>query len=545
MLSFIIFTGIQMDLSGTLDTIGQTDKWTFSDKKIRHSRESDDVIDVLLVTVPFDSTAAPGTSKFLSMGYVLLGTILKEAGFKVKVLTGPNDADYESKLDKIIAEQTPLFVGFSVMTPQVGKAYELSHRIKKLRPNIPIVWGGFHPTIFPDETVADPNIDIVAYGEGAPMIVSLAESILNNEPLDDVQGIIFKREGKTIRTEKPALVELTDLPGIDWDLIDKEILENFIVRRNPIGQKVRALPMVTGLGCQFLCTFCHNVIFKQTHRTLPAKSIIAEVKRLRDKYNLTEVGFIDENFFGDRPRFYELIDLLERESLGVQWSSTMRASDIREKFLNESWLRRMYLAGGYYFGIGAESGSPRILRKLKKGISVEHIQDAAKYSVTSGITFTFSFMAGLPGEEVEDLIMTVDLIDQLWEINPKLLLIGPQLFRPYPGSELFDEAIESGLSTPTTLEEWSKETSKVFDSFSHAKKLDLSNLPWLQNPEIFEKVMLCFYVNCTKRYFYKAPLHYRWLLRLMQKLAEWRIKTRSFKFIPEAFMYRIINSYMS
>ncbi|MBC8284077.1 MAG: hypothetical protein H8E32_09705, partial [Nitrospinae bacterium] len=92
-----------MDLSGTLDTIGQTDKWTFSDKKIRHSRESDDVIDVLLVTVPFDSTAAPGTSKFLSMGYVLLVTILKEAGVKVKVLTGPNDADDESKLDKIIA----------------------------------------------------------------------------------------------------------------------------------------------------------------------------------------------------------------------------------------------------------------------------------------------------------------------------------------------------------------------------------------------------------------------------------------------------------
>ena len=534
-----------MDLSGTLDTIGEKDSWTFSDNKIHVSRNSEKIIDVLLVTVPFDSSATPGASKYLSMGYLLLGTILKKAGYNVKILTGPNDPKYEYKLEKIIADQTPLFIGFSVMTPQVNKAYELSKKIKKLRPDVPVVWGGFHPTIFPDETIADPNIDIVAYGEGASMILPLTEALQNNKPLDDVQGIMFKQDGKTIRTEKPPLTELTDLPGIDWDLIDKDILENYIVQKNPIGDNVRQLPMLTGLGCQFLCTFCHNVIFKQTHRTLPAKSIIAEVKRLRDKYNLTEIGFTDENFFGDRPRFYELIDLMEKEPLGVQWSSTMRASDIREKFLNENWLKKMYSVGGYYFGIGAESGSPRILRKLKKGISVEHILDAAKYSVTSGITFTFSFMAGLPGEETEDLLMTVDLIDRLWEINPKLLLIGPQLFRPYPGSELFDESIKYGLSTPTTLEGWSQETSKVLASFSHAKKLDLSNLPWLQDPEIFEKVMLCFYVSCTKRYFYKAPLHYRWLLRMMQKLAQWRIKTRFFKFMPEKFMYRLINSYMS
>jgi radical SAM superfamily enzyme YgiQ (UPF0313 family) len=306
--------------------------------------------------------------------------------------------------------------------------------------------------------------------------------------------------------------------------------------------------MLTGLGCQFLCTFCHNVIFKQTHRTLPAELIITEVKRLRNKYNLNEVGFVDENFFGDRPRFYELIDLLEKEPLGVQWSSTMRASDIREKFLNEEWLRRMYLAGGYYFGIGAESGSPRILRKLKKGISVDHILDAARYSRTSGVTFTFSFMAGLPGEDIEDVLMTMDLINQILGINPKLLLIGPQLFRPYPGSELYDEAIELGLSAPTTLEGWGMETlaePKKLDAFSHAKRIDLNNLPWLQDAELFEKVMLCFYINCTKRNFWKAPVQYRWLLRLMQRLAEWRLKTRSFKFIPEAFMYRLINSYMS
>jgi radical SAM superfamily enzyme YgiQ (UPF0313 family) len=397
-------------------------------------------------------------------------------------------------------------------------------------------------------TVADPSVDIVAYGEGASMIIPLAEALLNNTPLDDVPGIMFKREGKTVRTEKPDLVELTDLPGVDWDLIDKEILEDFIVRRNPVGHHVRALPMLTGLGCQFLCTFCHNVIFKQIHRTLPAESIMLEAKRLRDKYNLSEVGFVDENFFGDRPRFYKLIELLEKEPLGLQWSSTMRASDIREKYLNEEMLRRMYLVGGYYFGIGAESGSPRILRKLKKGISVEHILDAAKYSCTSGIIFTFSFMAGLPGEDIEDVLMTMDMIDHIWEINPKLLLIGPQLFRPYPGSELYDEAVELGLSAPTTLEGWSKEAladAKRLDAFSHAKRLDLSNLPWLENATLFEKAMLCFYVSCTKRYFWKAPVQYRWLLRLMQKFAQWRIKNRSFRFIPEAFMYRLINSKMS
>lgn len=537
-----------MDLSGTLDAIGHVDSWTFGKDKGRVPRDSINTIDVLLVAVPFDSTATPGSSKFLSLGYLLLGTILKKAGYKVKVLTGPNDANYESKLNKIIAEQTPLFIGFSVMTPQVAKSFELSKRIKKSRPDIPIVWGGFHPTIFPEMTAADPNIDIVVNGEASSIVVPLADALKNNTDLNDIPGILFKREGKVIKKEKPELVQMEDLPGVDWDLIDKKVLEHFIVRKNPIGQNVRALPILTGLGCQFLCTFCHNVIFKQTHRTLPAELIFEEVKRLRDKYNLTEVGLIDENFFGDRPRFYQFIELLEKDPLGVQWSSTMRASDIREKFLNEKLLRRMYLAGGYYFGIGAESGSPRILRKLKKGISVDHILDAARYSVTSGITFTFSFMAGLPGEDFEDLLKTVDIIDQIWEINPKLLLIGPQLFRPYPGSELYDETVKYGLTSPTTLEGWSEETledAKKLDPFSHAKRIDLSNLPWIQYPTLFQKVMLCFYVHCTKRYFFKAPARYRWLLRLMQKIAEIRLKTRSFKFVPEAFMYRLINSRMN
>ena len=76
-------------------------------------------------------------------------------------------------------------------------------KIKKLRPDVPVVWGGFHPTIFPDETISNPNIDIVAYGEGASMILPLTEALQNNKPLDNVQGIMFKQYGETIRTEKP------------------------------------------------------------------------------------------------------------------------------------------------------------------------------------------------------------------------------------------------------------------------------------------------------------------------------------------------------
>jgi anaerobic magnesium-protoporphyrin IX monomethyl ester cyclase len=528
-----------------LDTIySESNLCLASDNKDGPLDGSIDTIDVLLVIVPFDSTATPGASKLLPMGIILLGTILRKAGYKVKILTGPNDVDYESKLDKIISEQTPLFIGFSVMTPQVGKAYELSQHIKEMRPDIPILWGGFHPTIFPDMTIDDPNVDIVAYGEGASLIAPLAKAIQNNDELDHIEGILFKRDGKVVRTEKPALVELVDLPGLDWDLIDRDVLENFIVRCNPTGQDVRALPILTGLGCQFLCTFCHNVIFKQTHRTLPSESIIQEMKRLRDKYDLNEVGFVDENFFGDRPRFFKLIELLEEEKLGVQWSSTMRASDIREKFLNEKILRRMFLAGGYYFGIGAESGSPQILRRLKKGISVEHILDAAKYSCTSGITFTFSFMAGLPGEDIDDVFMTMDLINQIYEINPKLLLIGPQLFRPYPGSELYDQALEHGLTAPTSLKAWSKDIY-CLDSSSHSRRLDVKTLPWLPQPEFFEKVMLCFYVSCTKRDFWRVPVLYLLPLRLMQWIAEIRIKKRLFKFMPEAFLYRLINNRMS
>jgi hypothetical protein len=87
-----------MGLSGTLDTIGQKDVWTFRDQKLRNPHISNVLIDVLLVAVPFDSTATPGASSYLSFGYLLLESILKDAGYNVKILTGPNDPDYEFKL---------------------------------------------------------------------------------------------------------------------------------------------------------------------------------------------------------------------------------------------------------------------------------------------------------------------------------------------------------------------------------------------------------------------------------------------------------------
>lgn len=498
---------------------------------------------VILVSVPFASYLNAGESKFIPMGIMLMGTCLSQAGYNVKVLAGSADAHYESELMDIMEDEYILFVGFSVMTSQVKESYRLTKKIKSHKPDIPIVWGGFHPIIFPQITVDNQNVDVVAYGEGIKTIVALAESFRGGTDLDGVPGIYFKRDGSTHITPTAPLAEFDDIPDINWEIIDPGILDKWINCTNELGMNTRMLPILTGIGCQFKCTFCHNAIFQSKHRIMNEERIVNNIKRLKNNYGITEILFNDEHFFGDRKRIFHFIEMMENQKLDVIFTANMRASDIRDNYLNENILKRIYSIGGHYFYIGAESGSNRILKKIKKGITIDQILNVAFMSRVTNIAFIFSFILGIPGESIDEVFNTLSLTEKLTRINPQLSIIT-NAFRPYPGSQLYQEALESGLNTPESLEEWTEN-----DIFSHIVSTDYSSMTWVHDVNKFKKIMMITPIlrvsHNLKKYIIKK--HYisrafpSLILIPLFWLESFRIRRRTVDYMIEAPFLRLLN----
>lgn len=506
---------------------------------------------ILLVNPPHFEKQKAGEGEYVSPGIVLIGTVLKKAGYEVKLIDGSLKADYYDDFCNFLKNRKPKVIGFSVMTSQVTRAYEMTQKAKEIDPNINIIWGGFHPTIFPEQTIADPNIDYAVVGEGVNIITSLVEYIFGKQQnIEKVPGIYYRDRNNVIRhNEKPPLADFDQIPDIDWNLYDQACLER-AMGKNLLREPAQVLPIVAGVGCNFRCTFCFNAIFKIPHRRMSAERIYANMKRMKEEYGLNEIIFYDENFFADKDRIFRLIELLEEKPLNLKFFSTMRASDIRRKYFQGDFFRRLQKVGGYNIGVGAESGNQNTLNRLRKGIKVQDIIEMAKLGRDNGIIITFSFMAGIPGEQIEEVFDTFDLIKKIKDIDPCHFIIGPQIFRPYPGSKLFDEAVKKGLQIPDTLKGWTDNRMITYLSV-----VDKNYLPWIDNIETFERIMRSYNVGylanlgALQQYFFYEYIRNDLFRKISDRFIEaivkvnkWRLKKRNMKHMIEMPISKYLES---
>jgi radical SAM superfamily enzyme YgiQ (UPF0313 family) len=173
--------------------------------------------------------------------------------------------------------------------------------------------------------------------------------------------------------------------------------------------------------------------------------------------------------------------MLEKD-LCMPWETTVRANYIRDGMIDDEFMAKLKASGCYLLSFGAESGCPRILKKIKKFISPEDILNSAKMCVRHGIIPQYSFMIGLPGEEKEEMMATLDLIDQLLKLGENVQILGPQAFRPYPGSELYDECLQSGWRAPESLEQWAELVANELNY------LTVQNFPWVKHKDFVESM---------------------------------------------------------
>ncbi len=283
--------------------------------------------------------------------------------------------------------------------------------------SVPIVWGGCHPTILPEQTLKSEYVDIVCVGEGDETFLELVEALQSKQPLAGVKGLAYLEGQKCVITDERPLLDVETLLPTPWDLVD---VEAYIHPDLYLRESRRVLDVgQTSRGCPYRCGFCSSAaIRKRKWRHMSVEKSLGMIIENVKRFDLDGIWLRDDEFYIDPKRATEICKGIIKAELNICWytsgtriSDLLRATDEQMEILKKS--------GAYVVKMGAESGSDRILKYIHKDQTVEQILAANQKCKKYGIKPAFSLMCGFPTETFAEINKTIDLFFRLQEENPE------------------------------------------------------------------------------------------------------------------------------
>jgi|MudIll2142460700_1097286.scaffolds.fasta_scaffold00156_12 radical SAM superfamily enzyme YgiQ (UPF0313 family) len=381
----------------------------------------------------------------MPMSLLCLATPVMNAGYDVKIIDQRVEPRWESILRQEL-QKDALCVGVSSMTgPQLRHALDISKMVKEYGSS-PVIWGGAHASLLPDQTLKNENIDIVVQGEGEETLPELVEALDGKRRLNTVKGIWYKENGDIKNTEMRPFIDPNEEPPLPYHLIDLPKCT-----RTMFG--VEHLDFFTSRGCPHHCTFCYNADFhKKKWRPMDPDIAIQKIKDFVQRYNVKGLFFNDSNFFFDLDRGRQILEGMVKEDLNISISN-INIDFLTLQQMDEKDFTLLQRAGCRRLPIAVESGSKRIQRLLKKPVDVEDLLKINRDLRRFDMALHYAFMMGFPTETEEDLSESFSLAFRLLDENPKADT-SFNIFTPFPGTELFDVTVKNGLHAPERLEDW-------------------------------------------------------------------------------------------
>ncbi len=442
----------------------------------------------------------------LPLAVLYIGSVLKQGGYSVQVIDQRIDDRWPDALRQALHGR-PLWVGISAMTGrQIHWGLEAAQIVRQADASIPIVWGGVHPTILPDQTLAHPLVDVVAVGEGEITALELtrvlentrsvaehfhaptaADSLLHDvvapawdagatvsdagtvashagaalthreakgvqlpPAIGDIAGLAWKRGGEIVHNAPRPFLPMDELPWIDYSLAN---VEHYVLAEVP-GE--RSLQITTSRGCPMRCGYCYLTVVPdgRHYRAESPERTVEHIERLQRAFDLNAVHIIDDEFFTQRVRARRVCELILEHGIQVTLRTNCRIDYIDR--MDPDDLRLFRHAGFRQLYLGAESGNDRVLDLITKGITRDQIVRANHKLKAAGIAPKFSFMGGFPTETIAEVKDTMRLMVDLVRDNPHAYTTPVQLYSPYPGTALFDYSVQTGMAVPATLEGWTE-----------------------------------------------------------------------------------------
>lgn len=395
--------------------------WTFAETHLRALRK-----DVAGRTVP--------------SGIFYIGAVLRKAGHEVCIIDG---AFYTKQqiLDQM-RTFNPQLVGISTVSMLWTNAKSLAEEVKKQHPQTFIVVGGPHPTAVGEMVLEECEaIDAVGYGEGEFTTLELAEALEKGQPLDAIKGLIYRckssgdtgsfdRRGKIVRnTPRPLLEDLDSLPYPAFDLIDIKMY------RPSLGhyKRLPSIGVVLSRGCPMNCLYCYKLC-GNTIRTRSPVKVADEIEFYVQKYGIRDVKFWTELFTAERQVVMDFCDEIIHRQLDIAWSCAARVDTVDEELL-----RKMKQAGCWYLQYGIESGVQKNLNTLRKGTTIQNIENAIALTHKVGLESFCTYILGIPGETYEEALKTIEFACKLNSFYAEFFPLTP-----FPGTDLYRDVKKYG-----------------------------------------------------------------------------------------------------
>ena len=435
------------------------------------------------------------------------------------IVDGNFDPNPGLTLDRIMREKPqeelrknggPVLAVSVMPGPQMKAAIPLCRDFRKKYPSVPIVWGGYFPSLYTDAALNAGYVDFVVRGQGEETLLDLVHTLRNSRRFSAVPGLSYKDEfGLHVHNADRPLRSPNEFPWLPYHRLPnagKYILPTFLGRRTAVHQ--------ASIGCPFRCKFCGVVpIYQGRQRTEAPERTAAVLSSLQKTYAIDSVQFYDNNFFLNESHTAELAERIA--GLQLKWWSEGRIDTVLR--YSDKTLRLLRQAGSAMIFFGAESGSNKVLLEMNKRISAEQTLELAARIKRFGIVPEFSFVVGNPADPETDTRETIEFIRRIKRANPDAEIIV-QHYIPTPHPDGMYGKIDSKIEFPRTPEEWATERWHNFTTRNDP------NLAWLpkrikQRIDNFELV-----INC--RWPTIQDIHLPgWGRAMLKSLSSWRYAT--------------------
>jgi anaerobic magnesium-protoporphyrin IX monomethyl ester cyclase len=447
----------------------------------------------------------------LPLSLLALGAVL-DGKYDWRIVDGNVDPDPAGTLLRLLDEGPCALVGVTVMPgPQVAPAIELSSIARARHPEVPIAWGGYFPTLYPEAAVNAPYVDYAVRGQGEDTLLELLEG----KALQDVRGLTWKDGGTIVHNPERHFRPPDEYPLYPYDRVgdvQTYLRPSFLGKRTGVHQ--------AAIGCRYRCTFCGVVsMFNGLTRLQGPARMEAALAALRG-YGADSVQLYDHNFFDQEETSVPALEVMARSGLRF-WCYAR--TDTLANFSASTWdlIRRSGLSMVY---VGAEAGSDEVLKRMKKGTRVEQTFEMVRRCREHGVIPELSFVLGGPEDPEGEVEKTLRFIRKVKDIHPGAEVIL-YFYSPTPQRDPARRKADlpvlksygpDGPELPTTPEEWAE--PKWVSYVCH------QDAPWLSSKvrrrvQGFGKVLACRFPTAQD---WSTPA---WGKATLRALAGWRYAT--------------------
>lgn len=386
---------------------------------------------ILLVVYDNDSFIS-----WFPQGLAYVAAVWRNDGHEVTIYSQDVYHWPESHLQNLLDTEVYDIVGVSVIGGyyQYRKILKISEAINRSKNRPFYILGGHGPAPEPEYFMKKTQADVIVIGEGEQTALEIVEALQGKRNLSSVNGIAYNENGRCKKTPPRGLIQNIDkIPFPAWDLFP---MDHYTLLRLPhIKNSERCLPVLSGRGCTFKCNFCYRM--DKGHRARSVDNLMEELHILNKNYNISYISFSDELLMVSEERTAEICEGILKSGLKIKWECNGRLN-----YAKPNILKLMKSSGCVFINYGIESLDQKALFTMKKGLTVKTIHQGIESTLTAGISPGYNIIFGNIGETRESLRLGVDFLLK-YDDHSQMRTIRP--VTPYPGSPLYNHAIQKGL----------------------------------------------------------------------------------------------------